>query len=66
MIDNHNPLAGSHEWYVKQQAKDRRDRIAEGFAFSLAANPSYTQGPKATAQDAVFMAAALIAELDKP
>lgn len=72
MTYNHDPLAGSYEWYVKQQVKDRRDRIAEAVASTLPPPSEYIgleqteNSYKVWARRAVRMADALIAELDKP
>lgn len=50
--------------YRAIKAKARRDRIAEGFAFSIATRPDAYR-PRCVAEEAVKMADALIAELDK-
>lgn len=49
---------------TKLQAKARRDRIAEGFAFALVSG-GYESRPRYVAERAVQLADALIAELDK-
>lgn len=63
LVDIENIADNYYATEAKRQAKARRDRIAEGFAFALVAD-GYG-GPAEVAIDAVRHADALISELDK-